>query len=111
MTVFKKKYGTNRDEALKITKNDIYWYISTCRSMSKMESTAKLFVNGRSQAVRLPKAFRFKGTEVKIRKEGDRVILEPMDNSRWPEGFWDEFSADPDFKVPEPLPSLEFSLD
>jgi len=33
-----------------------------------MKSTAKLFENGRSQAVRLPKAFRFKGTEVKIRR-------------------------------------------
>ena len=35
-----------------------------------MEATAKLFKIGRSQAVRLPKEFRFKGTEVKIRKEG-----------------------------------------
>ena len=36
-----------------------------------MESTAKIFQNGRSQAVRLPKAFRFKAKEVKIRKEGE----------------------------------------
>jgi antitoxin VapB len=40
--------------------------------------TAKLFLNGRSQAVRLPKAFRFEGiTEVYIEREGDRVILSP----------------------------------
>jgi antitoxin VapB len=40
--------------------------------------TAKLFVNGRSQAVRLPKAFRFEGlTEVFIQREGDRVVLSP----------------------------------
>jgi antitoxin VapB len=76
-----------------------------------MESTAKLFQNGRSQAVRLPKAYRFKGKEVKIRKEGDKVIIEPLERSRWPEGFWDYFSVDPDFDIPEPLPSSEFSLD
>ena len=40
-----------------------------------MESIAKLFQNGRSQAVRLPKAFRFNGSEVKIRKEGDKKDL------------------------------------
>jgi antitoxin VapB len=40
--------------------------------------TAKLFLNGRSQAVRLPKAFRFDGlTEVVIERDGDRVILSP----------------------------------
>jgi virulence-associated protein VagC len=37
---------------------------------------AKVFLNGRSQAVRLPKAFRFEGvTEVFIERDGDRVIL------------------------------------
>ena len=76
-----------------------------------MESTAKLFQNGRSQAVRLPKAFRFKGSEVKIRKEGDKVILEPLVRDQWPKGFWDDFVQDPDFNAPEPLPSTEFSLD
>jgi antitoxin VapB len=40
--------------------------------------TAKLFRNGRSQAVRLPKEFRFEGNEVRIRREGRRVVLEPM---------------------------------
>lgn len=40
--------------------------------------TAKLFQNGRSQAVRLPKEFRFDGQkEVCIEREGDRVILSP----------------------------------
>lgn len=40
--------------------------------------TAKLFRNGRSQAVRLPKAFRFEGTsEVFIERDGDRVIISP----------------------------------
>lgn len=76
-----------------------------------MESIAKLFKNGRSQAVRLPKDFRFKGTEVKIRKEGEKVILEPIEKSQWPDGFWDMFNPDPGFEIPEPMPSKEFSLD
>lgn len=39
--------------------------------------TAKLFKNGHSQAVRLPKEFRFEGDMVFIRKEGNEVILSP----------------------------------
>jgi antitoxin VapB len=38
---------------------------------------AKIFMNKRSQAVRLPKEFRFTTSEVFIRKEGDDVILSP----------------------------------
>jgi antitoxin VapB len=76
-----------------------------------MESIAKLFKNGSSQAVRLPKEFRFKGTEVVIRKEGSRVILEPFEKAAWPEGFWDMFKPDPDFEIPPPKPPTVFSLD
>jgi antitoxin VapB len=40
---------------------------------------AKLFTNGRSQAVRLPKAFRFEGVrEVSLERDGDAVILRPV---------------------------------
>ncbi len=46
-----------------------------------MDSIAKVFQNGRSQAIRLPKAFRFKGSEVIISKKGDMVILEPLGSS------------------------------
>jgi antitoxin VapB len=49
---------------------------------------AKLFQNGRSQAVRLPKAFRMKGEEVNVRREGDSVILEPIKKRSWPKGYW-----------------------
>lgn len=42
-----------------------------------MQKTAKLFMNNRSQAVRLPKEFQFSTREVFIRKEGDEVILSP----------------------------------
>ena len=47
---------------------------------------AKLFQNGGSQAVRLPKSCRFpSGREVLVRREGRRVILEPADE--WPDDF------------------------
>jgi len=39
---------------------------------------AKIFWSGRSQAVRLPKEFRFEGDEVRIRRHGSAVILEPL---------------------------------
>ncbi len=44
--------------------------------------TAKIFENGRSQAVRLPKEFRFATDEVMINKVGEIVILVPK-NSKW----------------------------
>ncbi len=43
-----------------------------------MTATAKLFMHGRSQAVRLPKEFRLPGTEVRVRRVGSRIILEPL---------------------------------
>lgn len=43
-----------------------------------METTAKLFRNGSSQAVRLPKECRFDGDEVIVKRFGDMVILVPM---------------------------------
>ena len=39
---------------------------------------AKVFWSGRSQAVRLPKEYRFDSTEVRIRRQGNAVILEPI---------------------------------
>jgi antitoxin VapB len=42
-----------------------------------MQRRAKIFMNNRSQAVRLPKDFQFSTDEVFIRKEGDEVILSP----------------------------------
>lgn len=39
----------------------------------------KIFTHGRSQAVRLPKAFRLPGTEVRVRRVGQAVLLEPVD--------------------------------
>lgn len=43
-----------------------------------MTAHAKLFMHGRSQAVRLPKEFRMPGKEVRVSRDGDKVVLEPM---------------------------------
>ncbi len=57
--------------------------------------TAKLFQNGQSQAVRLPKEFRFEGDEVYIKKSGNVIILLPMKNPWAPLlGSLDKFSDD-----------------
>ncbi len=54
-----------------------------------METTVKLFTNGRSQAVRIPKAYRFEGvTEVALHKEGDALILVPARKS------WESFAQE-----------------
>lgn len=44
----------------------------------KQSGTAKIFQHGRSQAVRLPKAFRLPGKEVRVRRVGKGVLLEPI---------------------------------
>ena len=73
----------------------------------------KLFWSGRSQAVRLPKAFRFKGKEVRIRRQGAALILESI-STEW--AWLDELSGavDADFRqaVAEqpsiaPIPDLD----
>jgi len=63
-----------------------------------MTETAKIFTSGRSQAVRLPKNFRFKGKEVYIKKENGKVILSEKPLKTWAEIFI-EFKGDPDFSV------------
>lgn len=61
-----------------------------------MKTTAKLFRNGRSQAVRLPKEFRFEGDVVRIRKVAQGVLLEPIifDAKKWFEEL-DRFRSEP----------------
>ena len=76
-----------------------------------MKATAKIFKNGRSRAVRLPKEFRLKGNEVSIRKEGEKIILEPLEKTQWAEGFWEIFTPDPDFEIPKALLAKEFTFD
>ncbi len=50
-----------------------------------MQTRAKLFRNGGSQAVRLPKECRFSSDEVIVKRQGRKVILEPVDE--WPASF------------------------
>ena len=61
-----------------------------------MEKIAKLFTNGRSQAVRLPREFRFEGDRVRIRRVREGVLLEPivLDNKQWFEEL-DRYNSEP----------------
>ncbi len=64
-------------------------------SLFETPARAKLFQHGGSQAVRLPKAFRFEGTEVSVRRDGEAVILEPVKAKRprtdeEMKAFWNE---------------------
>ena len=61
-----------------------------------MLQKAKIFNNGNSQAVRLPKEFRFEGKEVIVRKVANGVLLIPQDKNIWESWFdnLDEFSED-----------------
>jgi len=68
-------------------------------------TTAKLFMNGRSQAVRLPKEFRFEDEdEVLIKRMGDAIMLVPK--SKWKDIFINaikSFPKDIDFERDEDL--------
>ncbi len=67
-----------------------------------MEITARLFANGRSQAVRIPKAFQYEDVdEVILRKEGDALVIVPARKS-W-ESFAEEAPpVDDDFMAERP---------
>jgi virulence-associated protein VagC len=75
--------------------------------------TAKVFANGRSQAVRLPKAFRFAAKEVSVRRVGEAVVLEPIKGRVWPRDLWrkiriaDRAFVRPAQGVPPVRPALE----
>ncbi len=72
-----------------------------------MSERAKLFVSGGSQAVRLPKAYRFENQgEVRISREGERVILEPA-RRRWSRAFIELSGAAPDFPYPDEPPPAD----
>lgn len=72
-----------------------------------MGDRAKVFTSGGSQAVRLPKAYRFeRQAEVRVSREGERVILEPV-RRRWSRAFLELSGAAPDFPYPEEPPPAE----
>jgi antitoxin VapB len=61
-----------------------------------MPRTAKIFMNNRSQAVRLPKDFQFRTGEVYIRKQGDEVVLSPRP-ADWSAYLAESPKASPEF--------------
>ncbi len=68
------------------------------------EFRAKLFRNGRSQAIRLPKELRFdeEEKEVLVRRDGSRLIVESLDE--WPDDFRELFGSVPDLQLPKRKP-------
>lgn len=75
--------------------------------------TSTLFLNGRSQAVRLPKEFRLPGREVTIRRLGLGLFIEPITEVAWPEGYFEAIGIDddaftrPDQGTTPPSPDFE----
>lgn len=75
---------------------------------------AKIFWSGRSQAVRLPKAFRFDSDRVRIRRHGNAIILEPVvDDWAWLDDVVGPVDQDfalavEDQPAEQDRPSLEF---
>lgn len=72
--------------------------------------TARLFASGRSQAVRLPKAYRFQGVEVAVKRLGNGVLLLPVDDP-WNmlEAALDEF--EPGFRLEREQPPQQVRPD
>lgn len=81
----------------------------------KSGASAKVFETGRSQAVRIPKAFRFDCDEVLIEKDGDRVILTPIRPARHYQTLADFMKHAPrlsdDFEIPKDPPGSERPID
>ncbi len=81
------------------------------RYISHMTTT--LFLNGRSQAVRLPKDLRLPGKTVTIRRLGSGLLIEPVTETAWPEGYFeairisDESFARPPQGSTPPSPSFD----
>jgi antitoxin VapB len=76
--------------------------------------TARLFWSGRSQAVRLPKEYRFAGEEVRIRRHGEAVILEPIASDwSWLDAIAGHMSDDflSDGREQPPMPAERPGLD
>jgi len=75
-------------------------------------NTAKLFKSGNSQAVRLPKEYRLPGSEVKIFRRGNQIILEPLETTweplfeslnQFPEDFMEDGRNQPPVQKRESL--------
>jgi antitoxin VapB len=74
-------------------------------TMAAKKDIAKVFRTGRSQAVRIPKRYRFDCDEVFIERKGEKVILTPRKQPlTWKEFFATSRGFSEDFEVPEDLP-------
>ena len=76
--------------------------------------SAKIFMSGNSQAVRIPMEYRFapEMDEVSIRRDGDQIILEPLEKREWPKEFWAAFGEMPeDFERPHQVPQQRDELE
>lgn len=71
--------------------------------------TAKVFKNGNSQAVRLPKDFRVEGDEVVIKKMGDTILLMPKRYEYALKSMLDQF--EPDFRIDRNQPAEDQERD
>lgn len=61
--------------------------------------TTKVFMSGHSQAVRIPKKYRFNTTEVEIRRQGDSIVLSPITDKKAALKAFLEMPAFPDFQI------------
>ena len=75
-----------------------------------VERHVKFFKNGRNQAIRIPRDLELTGDEAIIRKEGDRLVLEPVKRSSLSEYLDSLEPIDEDFDFGEDLPAEPFEL-
>jgi virulence-associated protein VagC len=59
------------------------------RPDSEETTHARLFWSGGSQAVRLPKSMRLPGAEVRVRREGRTLVIEPLEEAEGLDAFWE----------------------
>ena len=75
--------------------------------MMNAERHAKLFRNGRNQAVRIPREFELPGDEVVMRKEGNRLIIEPPGDRESVTEMLDRWQREGPLPPDEELPEIE----
>ena len=84
-------------------------YLSNIPTGHTMETT-KIFMSGRSQAVRLPKAYRLEGTEVFIKKVGNAIVLIP-EAGPWETLLQGLEQFEPGFKLQREQPAAQQERD
>ena len=76
------------------TLRQVVYIVDIYHMKSRKTKRARVFWTGRSQAVRLPKEFRFAGDTVLAHRQGNAIVLEPADE--WPDGYVESFAGVPD---------------